>query len=256
MSVRNAHSGPASGSTEPRFVAGVDGCRSGWIVVFRAIAGNAAPRLALFPRFADILTVPEAPAIVAVDMPIGLPDRIKGTGRAAEMAVRPLLGDRQSSVFSMPARAAVMAADYGEACRIALETSTPPRKVSRQGFGLFTKVREIDALMTPALEARVYEVHPELAFWRLNGGKAMRLPKKIRNRANPAGLDERRELLTRFGFESDFLRQRPPAGSGPDDLVDACVNAVIAERILAGTADSFPADPPRDRRGLRIAIWA
>ena len=189
-------------------------------------------------------------------MPIGLPDRIGRGGRAAEIAVRPLLGQRQSSVFSMPSRAAVMAQDYGEACRIAVATSDPPRKVSRQGFGLFAKIREIDALMTPALEKRVYEVHPELAFWRLNGGAAMTLPKKVKSRPNEAGLEERRALLERFGFESDFLRQRPPPGAGPDDLIDAAVNSLIAGRIATGKAEPFPTDPPRDARGLRIAIWA
>lgn len=240
----------------PVWCAGVDGCRAGWLAVFRALDGREPPRHRVFPRFADILEAPEAPAIVAVDMPIGLPDRIGRGGRAAEIAVRPLLGQRQSSVFSMPSRAAVMAEDYGEACHIALETSDPPRKVSRQGFGLFPKIREIDALMTPALEDRVYEVHPELAFWRLNGETAMALPKKVKSRPNEAGLDERRALLQRFGFESNFLRQKPPSGAGPDDLIDAAVNSLIAERISAGRAESFPADPPRDARELRIAIWA
>ena len=59
------------------------------------------------PRFADILGAPEAPAIVAVDIPIGLPERSGYGGRTAENAIRPLLGMRQSSVFSVPSRAAI-----------------------------------------------------------------------------------------------------------------------------------------------------
>ncbi|PLX38331.1 MAG: DUF429 domain-containing protein [Hyphomicrobiales bacterium] len=246
---------PAEDREDSGWVAGVDGCPAGWIAAYRSL-DDEPPRLRLHESFAEILAAPENPRVVAVDMPIGLPDHIGPNGRGPEKAVRPLLGERQSSVFSIPARAAVMADNFGEACRLALETSDPPRKVSRQGFALFPKIREIDALMTPDLEARVFEVHPELAFWRLNGEQPMSLPKKVKSRPNPAGLDQRRELLVRFGYEMGFLGQKPPCGAGPDDLIDACVNAVIAERILSQKAEPFPPEPARDARGLRVAIWA
>lgn len=236
-------------------IAGVDGCRAGWIVVTRDLEGRAPPTLDLVPRFADLLT-PDGPDVIAVDMPIGLPERAGPGGRGAERAVRPLLGPRQSSVFSVPARSAVWCQDYGEACRAALAASDPPRKVSKQAFHLFPKIREIDALMTPELEARVYEVHPEVAFWRLNDECPMALPKKLKSRANPAGLEERAELLARHGVDPAFLAQRPPRGAGRDDLIDACVNAVIAARIAHGTATPFPGNFERDAKGLRMAIWA
>ncbi len=239
-----------------QWVAGVDGCRGGWLAVLRDLAGGEPPRLRLYARVADVLATDEAPHPVAVDMPIGLPDRISGPGRAPERLVRPLIGERQSSVFSIPARAAVMCTDYREACRVALENSEPPKKVSRQAFNIFAKIRELDALMTPDLATRIFEVHPEVAFWRLNGGTAMRLPKKIKSRASPAGLDERRRLLQGHGFEPAFLSRKPPAGAGPDDLVDAAVCAVIAERIARGDARPMPDPPERDSRGLAVAIWS
>lgn len=239
-------------------VAGIDGCRSGWIAVLRDHAApDAPPRHTLLQlrAFGELLADPGI-SVLAVDMPIGLPDRAGLGGRGPERCVRPLLGERQSSVFSVPSRAAVFCQDYGEACAAALATSEPPRKVSRQAFHLFPKIREIDALMTPALEARVFEVHPELAFWRLNGERAMSLPKKVKSAASMPGLDERIALLCRYGYDEAFLRQRPPSGAGRDDLIDACVNAVIAERIAQGQAASFPPAPERDARGLRMAIWA
>ena len=82
----------------------MDGCRAGWIVAFVRPATKL--RVRVVPRFADVLAAPEAPAVIAVDMPIGLPERARHGGRAAENAVRPLLGARQSSVFSVPSRAA------------------------------------------------------------------------------------------------------------------------------------------------------
>lgn len=239
-------------------VAGIDGCRLGWIAVLRERqAPDAPPRhtLLMLQAFGELLADPGI-STLAVDMPIGLPDRAGLGGRGPERCVRPLLGQRQSSVFSVPSRAAVFCQDYGEACATALATSEPPRKVSRQAFHLFPKIREIDALMTPALEARVFEVHPELAFWRLNGERAMSLPKKVKSAASMPGLDERIALLGRHGYDEAFLRQRPPSGAGRDDLIDACVNAVIAERIAQGRAASFPPAPERDARGLRMAIWA
>ena len=63
-------------------------------------------------------------------------------------------------------------------------------------------------------------------------------------------------LLCRHGYDEAFLRQRPPSGAGRDDLIDACVNAVIAQRIADGDAMPFPPAFERDAKGLRMAIWA
>jgi len=238
-----------------RWVAGVDGCPAGWAVVWRDAAGKEPPVLEVVPAFAAILDDPRQAAVVAVDMPIGLPERTGRGGRGPENAVRPLLGARQSSVFSVPSRAAVMAADYRDACAAALATSEPPRRVSKQCFHLFPKIREIDALMTEALEARVYECHPELAFWQLAGGRAMALPKKVKSRPNAPGLAERRTLLAAAGYDDGFFGGSH-RGAGADDVLDAAALALIALRILAGKAESFPREPARDGRGLRMAIWA
>jgi len=242
-------------------LAGVDGCPAGWLACLIDPSGAQPPEIRLFSRFADLLA--EGPAIVAVDMPIGLPDRIGPGGRGPERLVRPLLGERQSSVFSIPSRAAVHAGEglderdaYAAACAAALATSDPPKKVSKQGFHLFPKIRELDRLLTPELATRVVESHPEVAFAMLAGGRAMALPKKVKNRPNPPGLDERRDLLAAHGLARELTAARPPRGAGPDDLVDACVLALVAGRILRGEARSFPETPARDARGLPIAITA
>ncbi|HWP26562.1 MAG TPA: DUF429 domain-containing protein, partial [Xanthobacteraceae bacterium] len=127
------------------WLAGADGCAAGWMVAFVRPEGPAV-KLRLMARLADILAGPEAPEIVAVDIPIGLPERTGYGGRRAENLVRPLLGARQSAVFSVPARAAVYARDYREACTAALAASDPPRKVSKQLFNIAPKIREVDEL--------------------------------------------------------------------------------------------------------------
>jgi len=244
-------------STHEIWLAGIDGCPSGWIVAL-ARADLSAVRVRLVPRFIDVAAAPEAPAVITIDIPIGLPERAGYGGRAAENAVRPLLGARQSSVFSVPSRAAIAAQEYREACRIALATSEPPRKVSKQLFMLAPKIREVDAALRAdaALSQRVFEVHPELAFWRLNGEQALGEPKKVKGRPHEPGLALRRQLLIKAGMPAEIVESSPPKGAGPDDLIDALACVAIAQRIHAGEAQSFPESPERDACGLAMAIWA
>lgn len=242
---------------EKVWVAGVDGCRAGWLVALLEVA-SGEKRLRTVARFTQLLEAAERPAVIAIDVPIGLPERVGAGGRAPERLVRRYLGERQSSVFSVPSRAALAAVDYAQACAIALATSDPPRKISRQLFMIAPKIREVDAALRtdPGPASRVHEVHPELAFWRLNGERALDEPKKVRSRCYEPGLALRRRLLIEAGYPSDLVRGSPPSGAGADDLLDAFACAAIAQRILAGTAQPFPDPPERDRYGLPIAIWA
>jgi predicted RNase H-like nuclease len=239
------------------WLAGVDGCRAGWIAALVRPQG-ADVRVRIVPSFAALLAAPEMLAVIAVDMPVGLPERTGPGGRAAENAVRPLLGARQSSVFSVPARSAIEAADYRAACDAALASSEPPRKVSKQLFNIAPRIREIDALLRadPAAAARVFEAHPEVAFWRLNGERALTEPKKVKGRPFEPGLALRRGLLIAAGLPTAAANAPPPDGAGPDDLLDALACAAVARRLHAGLARPFPDPPPRDAFGLRMAIWA
>lgn len=249
-------------------IVGVDGCKAGWIAVRRD--PGAAPSAAVFPSFAALLDALPADATVAVDMPIGLPDVSQKGGRGPEALVRPLLGNRQSSVFAIPSRAALYAhtdgfttieawyAAHRRASEVAKATSDPPRDVSIQAFGIFAKIREIDAVLIarPELRRRVFESHPEVAFCRLNGDQAMRLPKKIKGAVNPAGMAERKALLCRHGYVSGFLDRTPPRGAAADDFLDAAAMMLIAGRIAGGEARPFPDPPLADRFGIPVAIWA
>jgi predicted RNase H-like nuclease len=123
---------------ERLLVRGVDGCSAGWIAVTIAAEGPLAPCVTITRDFAELTAGADK---IAVDMPIGLPERAGRGGRGPEAAVRPLVGVRRSSVFSVPSRAAVHQSDYREACRVALATSDPPRKISKQAFFLFPKMR-------------------------------------------------------------------------------------------------------------------
>src|SRR4030095_12244879 len=92
-----------------------------------------------------------------------------------------LLGRRASSVFTPPIRPLLDATHYEH---------VRPYGVSVQAFHILPKIREVDRLMTPALQQRVYEAHPELAFRSLTG-HPMR-----HNKKTTAGQRERLGALT------------------------------------------------------------
>lgn len=199
--------------------------------------------------FAEILALAERPAVIAVDMPIGLPDSPTPGGRACDRAARRLLGRRGSSVFSPPVRAALAAENYRQA--IALNG----KGLSRQAFNLLPKLREVDGLVTPDLQDAVVEAHPELAFMAL-AGHPLRCGKKT-----PEGRAERERLLgAALGpLLPDFAGERCRLGRPNlliDDVLDACALALTARRILTDAALRLPGpELERDAGGLRMEIW-
>lgn len=251
-------SGDRGGGYAGALVAGVDGCRAGWLCVLADADTGAAREAFILPRL-DALIARDDLAMIAIDIPIGVPEMATAGGRVCDVALRRMLGGRQSSVFAVPARAALAQEDYGRASEAALGHSEPPRKVSRQCFHLFPKIREVDALMTPASQARVVECHPEGAFWAMNDRQPLTEPKKVKSQGYPPGLALRHLLLARAGFEPGFLTARRFRASeaGEDDFLDACACAWTARRVLRAEALRFPDDvPPIDPRGLRMEIWA
>jgi predicted RNase H-like nuclease len=226
-------------------VVGVDGCRDGWIAV---IWTDVGAHCQLLSSFREVLSV--HPGIVAVDMPIGLPPK---HGRRAESEARKVLGARSPSVFSTVSRAAYVANTWDEACKINLMNSDPRRKLSKQSFAIFKKVREVDAAMTPALQSRIKEVHPEVIFYEMNDRQPLRFSKKKRD-----GAKERTKLLEISGFPWSTLGHPIylKKNVADDDIIDACACAWSARRILEGTARHYPETEERDVRGLLMRIHA
>lgn len=250
------------------WLAGADGCTEGWIVAF-ARPDSTEIRQRLLKRFSDILTQPERPTVVAVDMPIGLPDHSPPKGRLAESAIRPLLGKRKSSVFRIPSRSAVYAGAgsippddrerYLLACDIARRTSEDGKAFAKQGFYIFPKIVEIDQFLrrNQDMVKRIFEIHPELAFWRINGDRELDEPKKKKSRLHEPGLELRRRLLVANGFSEEAINLVPPkAKAGIDDWLDALACVAIAKRIHEDRAKSFPLIPQCDAFKLPMAIWA
>lgn len=239
-----------------RWVAGLDGCRGAWAGALIDLDDPARWRCGLFARIPEVLDGPDAPVCAGIDVPIGLPDRVAGGGRSADRAARALLGAGRSSVFPVPPRAAVYAANYDEAKALSRAGSEPPFAPSIQCWNILRYVREADALLRarPDLVARLHEVHPEVAFFRLNGGRRLAAGKKGPARAE--GLSQRRSLLIAAGLPEAMVGSRPPPGVAADDHLDAMAALVVARDIAEGRAEPLPNAVERDSYGLPIVIWA
>jgi predicted RNase H-like nuclease len=227
-------------------VAGADGCRGSWAVVTAQPAGAGQLRLrdvAVVPDFAALLRLTRRSAAVAVDIPIGLSANGR---RQADFEARRRIGPRRSSVFPAPARLLLDATAYETAN--ATSRTKLGRGLQKQVFNILPKVRQADAAMTPELQKRVVESHPEVCFWALGGESPPRHPKRT-----PGGRAERLRLLeTVYGASIRDLA--PPKGAAWDDLYDACVLAWTASRVAAGAAVRLPTEVQRDECGLRMEI--
>lgn len=231
-------------------VLGVDGCKGGWIVVAWHDDPSAMPQARVVPRFEDVIAMDAA--IIAVDIPIGLPD-IARNGRGCDSEARRRLKGKASSVFPAPARPTLRARDHGEASSINRTFSDPSHGISAQAYNILAKIAEVDGLISPFLQNRIHEVHPELCFYAMNGGASVREKKREAD-----GQEKRAMLLRRNGFPFDQVRHpaAPRRQWGLDDLIDACACAWSARRIRDGMNLRLSADPPLDGKGLRMEINA
>ena len=228
-------------------LAGVDGCRGGWLCISKDTkTGEVTAEV--FSSARELFSQP-APAVLTIDMPIGLPSE---GSRLCDTEARTLLGPRSRSVFPAPIRPALEATSRTEASRITREIDG--RGVSPYAWGIYPKVKEVDeALREDAeLQAWVREVHPEMCFWALNGREPMAHGKK-----KPEGRRERLELVeTHFGAGIvEPLRALFTAKDvADDDILDAFAALWTAERVLSGEAETLPASPPVDGAGLRMEM--
>jgi predicted RNase H-like nuclease len=232
------------------FVLGLDGCRAGWCgVMIEVRDGGVRPLGAeIFPTFASALGT--GARVIAIDIPIGLLD-VPGQ-RTCDHEARRLLGrPGSSSVFPPPSRRASAVREYWEASAVNLDVAGS--RLTRQSFNITPKIREVDEEMSPALQTRIYEVHPELCFWSLNSGERLNHKKKRK-----AGRAERWALLH---AALQHLPGAPPAprdmpdGCAVDDYLDALAAAWTALCVFEARAQRVPLGAQKDARGLRMEVW-
>jgi predicted RNase H-like nuclease len=230
-------------------VLGVDGCRAGWLAVrAESSDGRLALAYALYPRFALILEQHPDAAAIAVDMPMGLYESGRARARPCDQVARQRLGRRACCVFLPPTRAMLCAESYAPLRTLGL---------SVQAYHLIPRICELDALLTPDLQVRVWESHPELSFLAMTGAPIPHPKRTVEGQA--ARIDTLRRA---FGDAGDafanalaaFREQVAPKDAGTDDFLDACALAWSALRHIRGESALCIGDPAHDARGLLMGI--
>ncbi len=225
------------------FVAGIDGCRGGW-VCFKVDLASLSTSVELIDLPSILRNKPDDFATLAVDIPIGLLDG----ARVCDKTARKLLGQpRGTSVFAAPCRASLSAKNHAAAS--ATNHRITGRGLSKQSWAIAPKIKQVDDAITPKSQKWVFEVHPEVCFWALAGERPMAHGKKSK-----AGVEERLELLRAVFPDIERHLQNRPANVGKDDLLDAAVAAWTAQRIHKGEAQGV-CEPERDANGLEATIW-
>lgn len=202
---------------------------------------QSVERGGVYARFQALLDDHPEVAVVAVDIPIGLP---RSGARAADLLARSFVGPRRSSVFPTPPRRVLEAPSYQDALVVTRDLGVAG--ISKQSFGLAPKILEVDEIARA--DDRVVEVHPEVSF-REMAGQPLEHSKKSWN-----GASLRRSLLAQHGIVlPDGLGD---AGLAPvDDVLDAAAAAWTADRIAREQAVSIPDPPEQVEDGRQAAIW-
>jgi predicted RNase H-like nuclease len=195
------------------------------------------------PTFADVLDMKPAFTIVAVHVPIGLPDEGVPGGRGCDRAARAILGHpRQAAILSPPTPAALSCPSW-DAAREVMPGLSPASWMRRRA------IAEVNTEMQPYRQRTVYEVAPELAFLRMNEDAPLRHGKRT-----PNGRHERRELLEgKLRGVDAILDARLPRVAA-HQLIDAAANLLTARMLAARAVTRLPQDPEWDANGLRAEI--
>jgi predicted RNase H-like nuclease len=221
-------------------LAGADGYRKRWIAAIDE--GGGATRIELVDTVAELIGSQQL-ELLLIDVPIGLMD---AGPRQADVRARRMIGPRRSSVFAAPIRPMLGATSYREACDI--RYGIEGKRCSKQLFHIIPLIRQLDELVTPDLQERVREGHPEVSFTAL-GGAPMAAAK-----LKPEGRAQRLALLRKEFPDLDANIERFGRRGAMVDILDAYVLLWSARRIAAGRGSSIPAEPEHDRRGLRAEI--
>jgi predicted RNase H-like nuclease len=224
-------------------LAGIDGCKGGWVAVI-AHSDTAQPSLHVAP---DLDSVMAGVDFALVDMPLGLVDG--PAPRRVEPALRAALPGKASSVFPTPCRAALACDDYADASKT--NHARLSRKLTKQTYNLFPKMRELDVTGAAMGQTRLREGHPEVSFALMTGAPL------LSRKRQPQGRRDRLDALSAQGIDGAALlataRALPVA---PDDVLDAAALLWSARRFRCGQHSTFPARPDRDARGLEMSVIA
>jgi predicted RNase H-like nuclease len=221
-------------------VAAVTSWRHQWIVASAKMhtATFAPQKPVLYDSFADVLSERPAFSTIVVNVPIGYLDAPGDQARTCDREARSLLGRRASTIQNAPTRASLFdGVDWRKDHLDAITAMMLPR------------YREVAAEMSPFRQRVVYEGHPELSFYQLNGNKPLRWSKK-----SERGYQERRAILEKKIQGIRNLIDVDESQIPGKYLLDVAALLWTARRVYGHAAKRLPSDGEWDSEGLRMEL--
>jgi predicted RNase H-like nuclease len=224
-------------------LAGIEPCTGGWLVAPGNLSGtNLAPQPAfVLPTLAEVLDYRPSFAIIAIHSPISFPAK-PGDPRPCDLRARAVLGPRASAVTLAPSRPLLEAVSFEEAAHI-----EPGLDIARWRW--MRKVAEAAREVQSWNQRTVWEVHPELALYHLNGDRPVAF-----GRRSALGRAERRRLVTTLVPGSSQVLEERPLHVREPKLVDALANLWTARRVAGHAISRTSPEPVWDAEGLRMDI--
>jgi threonine dehydratase len=248
-------------------IAGVDGCKAGWLVAITEDWPATKPVLKLCPRFENVVEETASCDVTVIDIPMGLP--VGASGRRCDTQARKRLCEHgvpnaHSRVFRAPPRSVLQFLEWPEFQRHITELiSVSPTK---QAFDFSAKVKEVDDAMDSALQERIIEFHPEPTWKRIAGYT-------LQSKHTALGLLQRLKGLQELHADwiFDLMNESMLTKVNLDDLLDAIVGLDVATNIRQHSTPSdraavlakvahlnrYPDGKPEmdEEKQLRMEIW-
>ena len=214
-------------------IIGLDGCSAGWVSASKNLKTSKV-ELRLIDRLEQINHIYDEPKIIAIDMPVIL----ENGPRSVDQKARKLLGKRASTIFSAPAKDALIKNDYTLAS--AENFILTGKKLSVQSFNLFPKIREVQSFLKTNPKINIFESNPELAFMNLNNNQVLSQKKKDKE-----GFEIRVKLINKRFKNFSFDRYRvlyPKKFVKDDDILDAFVTLHVGLKLYNKSSEMIVDD--------------
>ena len=222
-----------------KVVAAVTPCPGGWLVasakLHAATFSPEEPRV--LSKFSEVFEERPLFEVIALNAPVGYPDTPEEP-RECDVIARRMLGRRSMTVKRTPTRGTV------ETGLVRLD-----EHLDAISLVLLGRYCEVNVEMLPYRQRTVYEAHPELSFYVINGDKPL-----VRSKKTDAGIAERRALLEKRIPGVKRVLDAQLRGVPTSHLYDIAALLWTARRIAAKAANRIPEDPEWDSEGLRKEI--
>ena len=198
---------------------GIDGCRGGWIIAWLKDEQNA--EIFVVESLQPFLEKTNKQAVILIDMILYKDNEI--TPRPFDQLAKSQLGKWHTRVFPAPPKEALKTKNYLDACSLSFSHSG--KKISKQCYNLFPKIREANHPSIPAKQ--LIEYHPEIAFKQLNKNEAIEVSKKTE-----LGHILRKKVISNYligdPLELQQIIKKKKLWQA-DDVLDALALAIVAK---------------------------